>query len=287
MAWHSQEASEVATKFDTHPQRGLTAKEAAHRLARYGPNQLREIPRPGFWRMLLDQFNNFLVLILIAASLVSFLLGDYVEAIAILAIVILNAVLGVVQESKAEEALAALKRMTAPEAQVIRDGHRQTIPAREVVPGDLVLLESGNYVPADVRLVESVNLQIDEASLTGESIPVRKRAEVVLDGEIPLGDRSNSAYMGTLVTYGRGRGVVFATGMHTQIGLIAEMIQSYEEEPTPLQVKLNQLGRWLGVICLSVCGVVFLVGLLRGVQWLEMFLVAVSLAIAADRKSVV
>jgi len=281
VAWHSQEASEVAAKFDTQLQRGLTAEEATHRLARYGPNQLQEIPRPGLWRMLLDQFNNFLVLILIAASLVSFLLGDYVEAIAILAIVILNAVLGVVQESKAEEALAALKRMTAPEARVIRDGHRQTIPAREVVPGDLVLLESGNYVPADVRLVESVNLQIDEASLTGESIPVRKRAEVVLDREIPLGDRSNSAYMGTLVTYGRGRGMVFATGMHTQIGLIAEMIQSYEEEPTPLQVKLNQLGRWLGVICLSVCGVVFLVGLLRGVQWLEMFLVAVSLAIAA------
>jgi len=281
VAWHSQEASEVAAKLDTHLQRGLTAEEAAHRLAHYGPNQLREIPRPGFWRMLLDQFNNFLVLILIAASLVSLLLGDYVEAIAILAIVILNTVLGVVQESKAEEALAALKRMTAPEARVIRDGHRQTIPAQEVVPGDLILLESGNYVPADVRLVESVNLQIDEASLTGESIPVRKRAEVVLDGEIPLGDRSNSAYMGTLLTYGRGRGVVFATGMHTQIGLIAEMIQSYEEEPTPLQVKLNQLGRWLGVICLSVCGVVFLVGLLRGVRWLEMFLVAVSLAIAA------
>ncbi len=281
VAWHSQEASEVAAKFDTQLQRGLTSEEAAHRLARYGPNQLREVPRPGFWRMLLDQFNNFLVLLLIAASLVSFLLGDYIEAIAILAIVILNAVLGVVQESKAEEALAALKRMTAPEARVIRDGHRQTIPAQEVVPGDLVLLESGNYVPADVRLVESVNLQIDEASLTGESIPVRKRAEVVLDREIPLGDRSNSAYMGTLVTYGRGRGVVFATGMHTQIGLIAEMIQSYEEEPTPLQVKLNQLGRWLGVICLSLCGVVFLVGLLRGVQWLEMFLVAVSLAIAA------
>lgn len=229
----------------------------------------------------MDQFNNFLVLILIAASLVSFLLGDYIEAIAILAIVILNAVLGVVQESKAEEALAALKRMTAPEARVIRDSHRQTIPAQEVVPGDLVQLESGNYIPADVRLVESVNLQIDEASLTGESIPVRKRAEVVLDGEIPLGDRSNSAYMGTLVTYGRGRGVAFATGMHTQIGLIAEMIQSYEEEQTPLQVKLNQLGRWLGILSLSLCGVVFLVGLLRGIQWLEMFLVAVSLAIAA------
>lgn len=281
IAWHSQEANEVAAKFDTHLQRGLTAEEAASRLARHGPNQLREIPRPGFWRMLLDQFNSFLVLILIAASLVSFLLGDYIEAIAILAIVILNAVLGVVQESKAEEALAALRRMTAPEAQVVRDGHRQTIPAPDLVPGDLILLESGNYVPADVRLIESVNLQIDEASLTGESIAVRKRAEVVLDREIPLGDRGNSAYMGTLVTYGRGRGMVFATGMYTQIGLIAEMIQSYEEEPTPLQIRLNQLGRWLGVICLSLCGVIFLVGLLRGVEWLEMFMVAVSLAIAA------
>ncbi len=300
MAWHSQEASQVAAQFDTHLQRGLIAQEAAHRLARYGPNQLREIPRPGFWRMLWDQFNNFLILILVAASLVSFLLGDYVEAIAILAIVILNAVLGVFQESKAEEALAALKRMTAPEARVIRDGHRQTVPAPEVVPGDLVLLESGNYVPADVRLVESVNLQIDEAPLTGESIPVRKRAEVVLDREIPLGDRRNSAYMGTLVTYGRGRGVVFATGMHTQIGLIAEMIQSYEEEPTPLQVKLIQLGKWLGAACLAVCAVILVIGLLRDTRMgvivadglstylqayrhkiADLFMTAVSLAIAA------
>lgn len=300
--WYTKSIEETAEALGTDLKRGLTAQEAQARLEKFGPNELKERPRPGFWRMLLDQLNQFLVLMLIVSAIVSFFLGEYVDSGAIMAIVILNAILGVIQESKAEEALAALQKMTAPNARVLRDGHLLTIPAREVVPGDVVLLETGNYVPADVRLVESPNLRIQEASLTGESVPVEKEAALVLEENIPLGDRRNSAYMSTLVTYGRGKGIVVATGMRTEIGLIAEMIQSYEEEPTPLQVKLNQLGKWLGIGCLSVCGIVFVIGVLRDTEVamilqpgggllaylnafkqaiVDMFMVAVSLAIAA------
>ena len=298
--WHSQSVEKVIEVLNTHPDRGLSAAEAQARLAQYGPNQLQERPRPSFWHMLLGQFSNFLVLILIAASLVSLFLGEYVDAGAIMAIVILNAALGVVQESKAEEALAALQKLAAPDAHVVRDGHLVTVPAQELVPGDVVTLEAGNYVPADVRLIESANLKIDEASLTGESVPVQKRADAVLTRELPLGDRRTMAHMSTLVTYGRGRGVVVATGMDTEIGLIAEMIQTYEEEPTPLQVKLDQLGKWLGGASLAVCAVILVIGLLRDTQtgviltdsltayWqayqheiVELFMTAVSLAIAA------
>jgi Ca2+-transporting ATPase len=259
----------------------LTAAEAASRQKRFGPNELVEREGPSFWQLLLDQFRQFLVIILIVAALISFVLGEWLDGGAILAIVILNAVIGLVQESKAEQALAALKKMAAPEAKVVRDGHQITIPARELVPGDLVVLETGNYVPADLRLVESVNLRIDEASLTGESVPVQKQADSTLPADAPLGDRRNCAYMGTLITYGRGQGLVTATGMNTEIGRIAEMIQSYEEEPTPLQIKLDQLGRWLGWGALAICAVVFLAGWLQGRDVLEMFMVAVSLAIAA------
>ncbi len=182
--------------------------------------------------------------------------------------------------------------MTAPEAQVIRDGVQKTIPTRELIPGDLVILETGNYVPADVRLIEAINLQVNEASLTGESVPVQKRADTVFDRELPLGDRKNTAYMSTVVSYGRGRGVVVSTGMHTQIGLIAQMVQSYENEPTPLQRKLDQLGKVLGIAALVICGAVFLINIIRIFLSpsadstvyeliLEMFMVAVSLAIAA------
>ncbi len=279
--WHDQAVEHVVRTLHTSPVQGLSTEEAKARLEKYGPNELVERPPTPLWKMFLDQFNNFLVIILLVSSVVSFFLGEYVEAGAIMAIVVLNTVLGVLQESKAEEALAALKKMAAPHAQVIRDGSFATIPARELVPGDLVILEAGNYVPADLRLVEGVNLRVDEAALTGESVAVEKRADVVLDREIPLGDRRNTAYMGTLVTYGRGRGVVVSTGMSTEFGLIAEMIQTYEEEPTPLQIKLDQLGKWLGGACLAICTIVFVIGLLYGVGFLHMFLTAISLAIAA------
>jgi Ca2+-transporting ATPase len=291
-AWHAQTAEQVAQALETHPKTGLSVTESQARQGRYGMNELTEQPRPGFWQMLLAQFDNFVILILIVAAAISFVIGvqeynksgqvtEFVEAGAIVAIVVLNAVVGVVQTSKAEEALAALKKMAAPEAHVVRDGHRAVIPAREVVPGDVVVLEAGNYTPADLRLIEAVNLKIEEASLTGESVAVDKRADQILPPDAPLGDRRNMAYMGTTTTYGRGRGIVIATGMQTQIGQIAEMIQSYENEPTPLQVKLDQLGKWLGWASLTICGVVFLVGVLRGVEFIEMFLISVSLAIAA------
>ena len=283
---------EVARGLQTPLDRGLSSEEARRRLQQYGPNELRERPRPTIWHMLLEQFSSFVVLILIAAAAISFIIGlqeyrthgdttEFVEALAILAIVFLNAVLGVIQERRAEEAFAALRRLAAPEARVLRDGHRVTIPARELVPGDLVILEAGNFVPADVRLVESVNLKIDESALTGESMPVDKDAETVLEDEMPIGDRTNSAFMGTTVTYGRGMGLVVATGMHTQIGQIAEMIQSVEEEQTPLQRRLDQLGKTLGIAALIICGLVFLIGILRGQPPLEMFLIAVTLAVAA------
>ena len=297
---HSIPIEHAIGQLETHLHQGLSSQEAQARLAKYGPNELMERPRPGFLKLLLGQFSSFLVIVLIVAAIVSLLLREVVDASAIMAIVVLNAVLGVIQESKAEQALAALKKMAAPNAQVIRDGIQVTVPARELVPGDIALLEAGNYVPADMRLIESANLKIEEASLTGESVPANKDARVVLGTDIPVGDRRNSAFMGTVVTYGRGKGLVIATGMHTQIGLIAEMLQSHEEQPTPLQQKLDQLGRWLGIASLAICGIVFVLGVMRdtapaiatsqGIRvylaayernLADLFMIAVSLAIAA------
>lgn len=279
--WHTISSEHACEQLDTAPEQGLSDSEARARLDIHGPNELEEAPRPGFWQLILAQFNDFIVLLLIGAALVSALLGEHIEAGAIAAIVLLNAILGVVQERRAEEALAALRKLAAPEAHVIRAGHRQTIPASELVPGDVVLLEAGNYVPADLRLLESANLRLEEAALTGESMGVDKDAGLTLGDDTQLGDRINMAYMGTLVSYGRGSGVVVATGMATQIGTIATMLQTVEQEQTPLQRRLDQLGVLLGWAALAICGVVFLFGWLRGVAALEMFLVAVSLAVAA------
>ncbi|MGD2104941.1 MAG: cation-translocating P-type ATPase [Anaerolineae bacterium] len=298
--WHTRSFEDVAAALETDLDAGLTSSEAQERLERYGLNELAETPRPGFWQLLLRQFQDFVVIMLVVAAAISFLLGETVEAGAILTIVGLNAVLGVIQENKAEEALAALKKMAAPEARVVRDGHRVSVPARQLVPGDIVFLEAGSYVPADLRLIQSANLKIDEASLTGESMPVEKTAEGVLGEDVPLGDRRNLAFMGTTVTYGRGAGVVVETGMQTEIGLIAEMIQSYEEEPTPLQRRLDQLGRWLGWGTLGICAIVFVEALIQDTslaliteeslgyylavtrqEIVELFIVAVSLAVAA------
>jgi len=297
-AWHALKTEEVLQHLKVEEQ-GLTTGEAARRQATYGPNQLQEAPRPGFLYTLWEQVNSFVVWLLIIASVVSALLGDYIEAAAILAIVVLNAALGIIQERRAEEALAALKKLAAPEAQVLRDGHRVSVPGRELVPGDMVFLEAGNYIPADVRLLEAVNLRVEEASLTGESLPVQKSAASVLDKNVPLGDRKNTAFMGTLVSYGRGRGVVVSTGMRTQLGLIAEMLQRVEEEETPLQRRLDQLGRTLSIGSLALVAIVFIVALINyteigqlfsgpltylreyAKEITEVFIIAVSLAIAA------
>ncbi len=281
LTWHASSSAEVLDRLETMAESGLTAAEAAERLAQYGPNQLTEKEGPSFFQLVLRQLNNFVVIILIVAALVSAILGEWVEAVAILTIVVLNAILGVVQESKAEESLAALKKLAAPEANALRDGHQVRVPAAQLVPGDIVVLEAGNFIPADIRLLEAVNLKVDEASLTGESLPVDKNAALVLDRDIPLGDRKNTAFMGTVVSYGRGRGVVVSTGMRTQLGLIASMLQSVEEEQTPLQRKLDQLGRTLGYACLGICVIVFGVGWVQGGNPLDIFMIAVSLAIAA------
>jgi P-type Ca2+ transporter type 2C len=297
---HFKSVDNLTSELESHLEKGLSQEQVKERLQTYGPNELQEKPRPGFLSMLLDQFNNFLVILLIVAAGISLLLGEYIDATAIIVIVILNAVVGVVQESKAEAALAALKKMSAPNAQVIRGGHQITIASRELVPGDLVLVEAGNHIPADMRLVESVNLKVEEASLTGESVPVDKVANVVLDKDIPIGDRKNTAFMSTMVTYGRGKGIVTATGMHTQIGIIAEMLQSYEDEATPLQMKLDQLAKVLGIVCLAICGLIFIYGIFLDTNFrmifsegilaylnaekktlVELFMTAVSLAIAA------
>ena len=296
--WHALDAKEVLSHLEVQGN-GLTSQEAKKRLEHYGPNQLEEAPRPTFLHMLWEQLNNFVVILLIIASIISALLGDYIEAGAIMAIVVLNAILGIVQERRAEEALAALKKLAAPDAQVIRDGSRQSIPAYELVPGDLVFLESGNYVPADLRLLEAVNLRVEEASLTGESLPVQKNAATVLEKNVPLGDRKNTAFMGTLVSYGRGRGVVTSTGMYTQLGLIATMLQNVEVEETPLQRRLDQLGRSLSVAALFLVAIVFIVALINytninqlfteplayfseyAADITEVFIIAISLAIAA------
>jgi Ca2+-transporting ATPase len=296
--WHALSTKEVLEHLKVHED-GLTSAEAGARLAQYGQNQLAEAPRPGFLKTLWDQINSFVIWLLIIASLVSALLGDYIESAAILAIVILNAVLGIIQERRAEDALAALKKLASPEAHLLRDGHRTSLPARDLVPGDIVFLEAGNYIPADIRLLEAVNLRIEEASLTGESLPVQKNAASILEKNIPLGDRMNTAFMGTLVSYGRGRGVVTGTGMRTQLGLIAEMLSNVNVEETPLQRRLEQLGKTLSIGSLILVAIVFVVALINytaigelftgplgyfrtyATEISDVFIIAVSLAIAA------
>ncbi len=299
--WHALSADEVLEHLKVR-KNGLTSSEVARRQTEYGLNQLTEAPRPVFLKLLWEQFNNFIVMLLIVAAVVSALLGEWVDASAILTIVLLNAILGIIQERRAEQALAALKKMASPEARVLRDGHHVTVPSRELVPGDIVYLEAGNHVPADIRLLEAINLQVEEATLTGESHPVQKNAAMVLEKNIPLGDRKNTTFMGTMVTYGRGHGVVTGTGMRSQLGLIARMLEGVDQEETPLQKRLDQLGKTLGVGALAICGLVWIVAVWRGTnltilttpgggflaylsaakkQIVDMFMLAVGLAIAA------
>ena len=275
------EREDLVRQLKSSTDQGLSSREVEERLATVGPNQLAEARPVTFWQMVWTQLNSFVIYLLIGATVISALLGDYVEAGVILAIVVLNTVLGVMQERRAEQALSALRKMAAPDAHVIRDGHRQTVSASQLVPGDLVLLETGNFVPADMRLLEAVNLRIDESALTGESVASQKDTSVSFLQDVPLGDQTNTAFMGTVVNYGRGKGLVVSTGMQTQIGMIAQMLQSVDTEQTPLQRRLEQLGKTLGTAAIVICVVVFLVGWLRGHAPLDMFMIAVGLAIAA------
>ncbi len=279
--FHSVSAEEALKKLQSDSRIGLTGGEAAARLSRYGANALIETRRKSLLSLFLEQFTDFLVIILIAAAVVSGFLGEWLDAGAILAIVVLNAVVGFVQEYKAEQALEALKKMVAPQARVLRDGGEKKISARELVPGDIVFLEAGDQIPADCRLLEAMSLQVSEAALTGESTPISKDAGVALAEKTAVADRKNSVFMGTVITRGIGRAVVAATGMQTEFGKIAQQVQSVEEEATPLQQKLEAVGRRLAQAALAIVVIVFALGVWRGFPLIEMFLTSVSLAVAA------
>ncbi|MBC8586730.1 calcium-translocating P-type ATPase, SERCA-type [Paratissierella segnis] len=281
MEWYLKSKEEVLSELNVESDVGLKENEISKRLEKYGLNELQEEKGRSFFSKLLAQFSDFLVLILIGAAIISIAVGESSDAIVILAIVVVNAFLGMYQEGKAEKALDALKKMASPNAKVIRDSQVIVVPANTLTPGDIVLLETGDIIPADLRLIESSNLKIEEASLTGESVPSEKEANESFDKEVSLGDRHNMAYMSTIVTYGRGKGVAVGTGHNTEIGKIATMIQSFEDETTPLQKKLNQLGKILGISTIVICILVFVIGLLQGREPLEMFMVAISLAVAA------
>ncbi|MGE5241726.1 MAG: cation-translocating P-type ATPase, partial [Bacteroidota bacterium] len=280
-AWHPLPAEEVARRLDTDPRAGLSADQARARRERYGTNEIREGRRRGPVAMFFGQFTDFMILVLIAAAVVSGLIGDLVDTLVIVAIVVLNAVIGFVQEFRAERAIAALRQMAALTAHVVRDGQSQMVPAAELVPGDVVRIEAGNAVPADLRLVEAAQLKIEEAALTGESQPVEKIARAIHEPDLPLGDRRNMAYKGTLVTYGRGRAMVVATGMDTELGRIATLLRAEGEVKTPLQKRLARFGRLLAIAVLAICAIMFVAGWLRGEPLLLMLLTAISLAVAA------
>lgn len=279
--YYSRPVEDVIKDFDTHDEMGIKQAEFSSRIEKYGENRLEEKSKRTIWHMVFEQFKDFMIIILIIASILSISVGEIADGVVIIGIVILNAVLGVVQENRASNALKALKDMAAPKAKVVRDGKTDLIDSRELVPGDLVLLEAGDYVPADVRLIESVNLKIDESALTGESVPVEKAYSVDIEENAPIADRKNCAYMSTIVTYGRGKGIVFGTGMNTEMGKIATMLNEVEQGQTPLQKKLSKFGKLLGAIAVVVCVIIFIMGLLRGEELLEVFMTAISLAVAA------
>ena len=278
--WHAMTVDAVLDHLKTSPH-GLSHEEVRRRLAEHGANVLAEGRKRTLLRMFVEQFKDFMILVLLVAAVISGLIGEATDTLVIIAIVSLNAVIGFVQEYRAERAMEALKAMAAPHARVLREGNISTVPASELVPGDIVLLEAGDIVPADLRLIESARLRVDEAPLTGESVPVEKIAAPIDGDALPLGDRRNMAYKGTIVTYGHGRGVVVATGMATEFGKIAALLQEGGELSTPLQRRLTQFGRRLAVVALGICGIILAVGILRGEDPLLMFLTAVSLAVAA------
>lgn len=279
--WYTVPPEAVAARLDTSIASGLDTEAAAKRLTESGPNALAEGRRRGPWRMLLDQFTDFMVLVLIAAAVLAGFLGEPEDTVAIAVIVVLNAALGFFQEYRAEQAMSALKALGAPTARVRRMGGVTTVPGVEIVPGDIVLLEAGNLLPADLRLVEAAQLRVEEAALTGESQPVEKTTDALTGASLPLGDQRNMAFKGTVVSNGRGAGVVVATGMHTELGRIATLLRDEEEGKTPLQRRLARFGQRLALAVIGLCIVFFGIGLLRGVEPLLMFLTALSLAVAA------
>ena len=279
--WHLRDAAEVLRAQQTDPASGLSADEAARRLAQHGANELAQQQARPWYQLLLDQFTDFMILVLLAAALVSGLLGEWVDALVILIIVVLNAVIGFTQARRADQAIAALRQLSAAQAQVLRGGQPQAVPAAELVPGDIVLLEAGNQIPADLRLLEAAQLKVDESTLTGESVTVEKRTEALSGDNMALGDRVNLGFKGTTVTNGRGCGVVVATGMDTELGKVAGLLNDAMDRSTPLQLRLGRFSKQLSVIVLLICAALFGFGLLRGEPPMLMLLTAISLAVAA------
>lgn len=279
--WAGMSAGEIVGKLGSNKETGLSKKEAETRLDRVGPNMLREGGRVSALKIFLAQFKDFMVLILIGATLISGMLGEYADAITIFAIVTLNAILGFFQEYKAEKSIQALKKMAAPEARVIRGGVEEFLPSELLVPGDIVLLEAGDKVPADIRLLETIQLEAEESALTGESLPVKKDARRIVSARSDISGQNNMAFMGTSVTRGRGRGIVVGTGMNTQMGEIAGLINDVEEMTTPLQKRLAGVGKRLVILCLVICLCVTVAGIMQGIPAYRMFLAGVSLAVAA------
>ena len=285
--WETLRKEEVLKKLKTNRKEGLTNDEVKFRQEKYGENQLSEKNKETILKKFIKQFQDFMIIILIIASIVSagvsYFQGenDYIDSIIILAIVILNSIMGVIQEVKAEKAIEALKQMTPPKAKVIREGKTEDINAKELVPGDMVILEAGNIVPADCRLIECFNLKVEESSLTGETEAISKNAEVICKKDIPLGDKINMVYMASTVVNGHAKAVVTDIGMNTKVGQIADMINQNESPETPIQKKLGKVGKTLGIICLVICVIIFVIGLIRKINPIEMFMTSVGLAVAA------
>ena len=285
--WQSFNLSEVVRKLRTNIDRGLTKEEAENRHNKHGPNKLDEQKKESLFIRFIKQFKDFMIIILLIAAVISAIVSymqgenDYIDSIIIVAIVVFNAIMGLVQEAKAEKSLEALKDMSAPVAKVRRDGRIVTIRGTEVVPGDIVLLEAGNFVPADCRLINSYNLKIEESSLTGETVPVTKDANVLLDEKTALGDTLNMAFANTIVVNGHGEAIVTDIGMNTKVGKIAKMIITNESPETPIQKKLGEVGKTLGIGCLVICAFIFVIGILKKIEPVEMFMTSVGLAVAA------
>ena len=285
--WQSFNIHEIERKFRTNIDKGLTKEEALNRQKKFGENKLEEQKKDNLFIRFLKQFNDFMIIILIVAAIISALVSfwqganDYIDSIIIISIVVLNAIMGVVQEAKAEKSLEALKNMSAPMAKVRRNGRILTIRGSEIVPGDIVLLEAGNFVPADCRLINSSNLKIEESSLTGETVPVDKDADVLLEENTPIGDTINMAFANTIVVNGHAEGIVTEIGMNTKVGKIANMIINNEAPETPIQKKLGEVGKTLGTACLAICAIIFVIGVLKKIPPVEMFMTSVGLAVAA------
>ncbi len=285
-AFYNLSFSEVERELSTSLDKGLSAEEVLKRIAKYGYNEFEKKKKKSLIVKFFEQFKSFMIIVLLVAAAISGVIGylhgeGFTDAIIILAIVIINAIIGVAQEAKAEQSLEALEKMTVPQCKVVRDGQVQVIESRELVPGDIVLLDTGDAIPADLRLVEAINLKVQDSALTGESVPEEKFTTPITEENVPLGDRDNLGFSSSIVTYGRGKGIVIGTGMNTEVGKIASLIQSVPDMKTPMQQKLDQLGKFLGLGALGICVVIFIVGLLNGKPLLEMFMMAVSLAAAA------